>query len=148
MKRFLKFVLRVKTGACLLFTGTILLYVVISWLTGWADSMRFSTILQFLAISVLGVFLQCLAFTDFVFQHMRYSRRALLFACLFLPLLAGFAVGFRWFPTGNMLSWLIFLGIFLAIFVVMTLGFEIYFQIQGKKYDGLLGQYRKQQGQR
>ena len=57
-------------------------------------------------------------------------------------------MGFRWFPTGNMLSWLIFLGIFFAIFVVMTLGFEIYFQIQGKKYDGLLGQYRKQQGQR
>ena len=51
-------------------------------------------------------------------------------------------------PTGNMLSWLIFLGIFFAIFVVMTLGFEIYFQIQGKKYDGLLGQYREQQGQR
>ena len=27
MKRFLKFVLRVKTDACLLFTGTILLYL-------------------------------------------------------------------------------------------------------------------------
>ena len=26
----------------------------------------------------------------------------------------------------------------------MTLGFEMYFRVAGRKYDGLLGQYRKE----
>lgn len=143
MKRLLEFTLRAKIYACLIFTGTMLLYIVIGWLTGWADGMSFSTIFQMLVISLLGAFIQCFAFTDAVFKHMRYSRRALLFVCLFLPALAGFAMGFRWFPVENGYSWLIFLGIFLGIFVVMTASFEIYFRIQGKRYDGLLGQYRK-----
>ena len=37
-----------------------------------------------------------------------------------------------------------FIGIFFLIFLVMTVGFEIYFRITGRKYDGLIGQYRKQ----
>lgn len=32
--------------------------------------------------------------------------------------------------------------IFLAVLLTMTLGFELYYRISGKKYDGLLGQYR------
>ena len=147
MKRFFQFVLHAMAHACPLFTGTVLLYMLIASATGWASSMSFSTLLQFLAVSVAGTLLQCLAFTDYVFKRMRYTRRSLLFACLFLPLLSAFALGFRWFPVENASSWLIFLGIFLLIFVGMTAGFEVYFRMQGKKYDGLLGQYRRRHGE-
>ena len=33
-------------------------------------------------------------------------------------------------------------ALFLAVLLTMTLGFELYYRISGKKYDGLLGQYR------
>ena len=32
----------------------------------------------------------------------------------------------------------------LIVFAAMTLGFEMYFRVAGRKYDGLLGQYRKE----
>lgn len=41
-------------------------------------------------------------------------------------------------------SWLVFLGIFLAVFLVMTLGFELWFRAAGRRYDGILGQYRRE----
>jgi hypothetical protein len=31
-----------------------------------------------------------------------------------------------------------------SVLAAMTLGFEFYFHIAGRKYDGLLGQYRKE----
>ena len=37
-----------------------------------------------------------------------------------------------------------FIIIFIVIFIIMTIGFEVYFRIVGKKYDGLLGQYKKE----
>lgn len=147
MKRFLEFTVKFKTYACMMFTGIMFLYMVIGWATGCADSISFAVMLQFLLISVLGCALQTLAFTDIVLRHMRYSRRVLLFVALFLPLLSACAFGLHWFPVENAASWLIFLGIFLCVFVVMTAGFEIYFRIQGQKYDGLLGQYRREREQ-
>ena len=41
-----------------------------------------------------------------------------------------------------------FLGLFFLIFLVMSIGFEFYFQMTGKKYNGLIGQYRKAKGEK
>ena len=41
-------------------------------------------------------------------------------------------------------AWAAFLGMFFLTFVGMTIGFDIYFRITGRKYDGLLGQYRRE----
>ena len=41
-------------------------------------------------------------------------------------------------------AWAVFLGMFFLTFVGMTIGFDIYFRITGRKYDGLLGQYRRE----
>ena len=66
------------------------------------------------------------------------------FSLLFLPVLALAAWKTGWFPTDQVGAWAMFIGIFFLIFLVMTVGFEIYFRITGRKYDGLIGQYRKQ----
>ena len=50
----------------------------------------------------------------------------------------------QWFPTENGGSWVIFVGTFFGTFILMTIGFDIYFRITGRKYDGLLGQYRRE----
>ena len=37
-----------------------------------------------------------------------------------------------------------FTASFFVTFLVMTIGFEVYFRLTGRKYDGLLGQYRRE----
>lgn len=145
MKRFLRFVMEWKTWACLMFTGTMALYLVICLALG-ERAAPVSTLWSLLLVSALGTLLQCLCFTELVIRRMRYTGRLALFFLLFLPALSAVAWAFRWFP-GEAGSWLVFLGIFLAVFLVMTLGFELRFWADGKRYDGILGQYRRQREQ-
>ena len=44
--------------------------------------------------------------------------------------------------------WLIFAASFAIAFVVFTLGFELFYRAAGRKYDGLLGQYRREKERR
>ena len=71
-------------------------------------------------------------------------RRSLLFVALFLPLLVLMAWRGKWFPMEQAGAWVTFFGIFFLIFIGMTIGFDFYFRITGRKYDGMIGQYRKQ----
>ena len=101
-----------------------------------------------LLVCALGSAIQYLCFTDDILKKMRYTRRALLFLALFFPLLAGAAWLFRWFPTDQVGAWLVFGGAFAAAFAVFTLGFELFYRAAGRKYDGLLGQYRRERERR
>lgn len=142
MKKFLVCVMEWKTGACFLYTGSMVLYMALLCLLHAQPELRF--LFSLLLVSVLGSFIQYLAFTDRIIKRLRYSLRMLLFAALFFPMLTACALLFHWFPTERSGSWLIFTGIFLVIFLVMSAGFEMYFYLTGRKYDGILGQYKKQ----
>lgn len=143
MKKFMKFVVEWKAAASLMFTASVMLFLVVCLFRG-ETVVRTSTVWSILVVSLLGTHIQLLCFTDLVIKKLRYTLRSLLFAVLFLALLAVAAWAFAWFPVGDAGQWLIFVGIFLAVFLVMTIGFEIYFAAAGKKYDGLLGQYRRE----
>ena len=143
MKKFMKGVLEWKTGVSLSFTASMLIYVVIALLMG-ERQIEATAVLAMLALCMAGTFVQYLCFTDNIIKNMRYTRRLLLFGALFMPLLTGIAVAFSWFPAQKPGAWLLFLGLALAVFAAMTLGFELYFRAAGRKYDGLLGQYRKE----
>jgi hypothetical protein len=142
MKAFWKGLIEWKTAASLLFTGSVILCGVVMFLFG-ADSIPLSTIVSLLIVSAVGSFMQFLAFSDRIIKKMRYTVRMIVFIVPFFALIAASAYFFRWFPldTGY---WLTFCVIFLVVFIGMTVGFEIYFRVMGRKYDGLLGQYRKQ----
>lgn len=143
MKRFMKGVLEWKTGASLAFTATMLIYVVIALLMG-ERQIEATAVFAMLLLSMTGTFVQYLCFTENIIKNMRYTRRLLLFGALYLPLLTGIALLFGWFPAHKPGAWLLFLGLALAVLAAMTLGFEFYFRVAGRKYDGLLGQYRKE----
>ena len=142
MKKFMEGVLEWKTNAALMFSGTIILGIVFSIYNG-AESIPISVIIYLLILSVIGTFLQFLAFTDRIIKKMRYTYRMILFAIPFFAVLASIAYFFEWFPLG-VGYWLTFTIIYLVVFTVMIVGFELYYRALGKKYDGLLGQYRKQ----
>jgi len=143
MKNFLEGVLAWKTATALMFSASIVFCAVILLLMG-ETAVPLPLLASLLLVSMGGTFLQLLAFTDRIIRKMRYTRRMLVFAIPFLALLTANAYLFRWFPMENNLYWLTFSGIFLLVFVGGSIAFEIYFHTMGKKYDGLLGQYRKQ----
>ena len=142
MKKFLVCLVEWKTAASLLFTGSVILCSAVMLLLG-QDTIPVATIASLLIVSSAGTFIQFLAFNGCIIKNMRYTLRLAVFAAPFFMLLALNAWLFSWFPMDKA-HWLYFSGIFLAIFVLMTVGFEIYFRAMGRKYDGLLGQYRRQ----
>ena len=89
-----------------------------------------------------GGVLQIVAFTELVIKRLRYTLRLFVFAVPYLAVLSAIAAGFGWLPAAQPGAWALFSLIFLAVLLTMTLGFELYYRISGKKYDGLLGQYR------
>ena len=143
MKKAISPILAWKTGACLSFTAAVILYSVIAWTCG-QRAVELRVLLSLLLVCAVGSAIQLLCFTDHFIHKMRYTRRTLLFLALFFPLLSGAAVLFRWFPAEEAGAWLVFAGSFAAAFAVVTIGFEIYYRAAGKRYDGLLGQYRRE----
>lgn len=143
MKQFLKGVMQWKTSACLMFTAAVIIYLIFSMAYGaWEVPVRM--LWGLLLVSVLGSLIQAVCFSDWVIKKMRYTRRSILFVVLFLPMLTLAAYLFDWFPMEEAGAWILFIGMFFLIFIAMTVGFDIYFRIAGRKYDGLVGQYRRE----
>lgn len=143
-KKFLIKTLEWKTWACIMFTATVVIYLVFSYAFGVKEISLF-TLLGLLIVSAACSFIQFLCFTDNIIKKMKYSLRSLLFVALFLPALAVCGYVFKWFPVFDNWSWVLFIAIFIAFFAVFTICFEIFFKLTGRKYDGFLGQYKKQQ---
>ena len=142
MNKFWNAVLEWKVAAGLLYLGTMLVYL-ICCAASKRTQVETSMLWTLLLVCAAGSLIQGLCFTDWVFQKLRYTWRLALFCLLFLPLLAVTAWAFQWFPMERE-SWMVFWGIFLVIFAAMTIGFEMYYRLTGRKYDGLLGQYRRE----
>ena len=144
MRNFVDGVAEWKSSSAMMFSASVVLCVVVMLLTGEAF-VPVPVLLYLLVASGGGVFLQMLALTDRFIKKMRYAARMAVFVSSLAGLLVANAWFFRLFPVEGDISWLIISGIFLVVFVGGTIAFEIYYRAMGKKYDGLLGQYRKQQ---
>ena len=143
MKQFLNGVVQWKTSTCFIFTASMFIYLTMSLLF---DNSQVSTALLWTLfwVCAAAALLQGVCFSTWIFKKMRYTWRSLLFVALFLPALTLAAWKGRWFPVEKAEAWITFVGIFFLIFIGMTIGFDVYFRITGRKYDGLMGQYRKQ----
>jgi len=143
MKQFMQSVMKWKTSACLMFTATVIIYLLINMIFK-VQEVPVTMLWSLLFICVIGSLLQAVCFSDWIIKKMRYTRRSLLFVLLFLPSLSLTALKMNWFPAEQLGSWMTFLGTFFLTYIVMTIGYDIYFRITGRKYDGLVGQYRRE----
>ncbi len=143
MKRFMKGLIECKLSACAMFTAAMFLYLFFCLIYGVAQ-VSTAQLWGLFWMSAAGSLIQAACFSDWLIKKLRYTWRSLLFVALFLPVLAFGAWKLEWFPMDKTGAWALFIGIFFLIFLVMTVGFDIYFQVTGRKYDGLIGQYRKQ----
>ena len=147
MKRFMQGVMAWKTSTCFLFTGSMVIYLVFCLVFG-QEAVTTRQLWSLLLACVLGALIQGVCFSDWVIKKLRYTLRSMLFVALFLPALALTAWWADWFPAEEAGAWLVFIASFFVIFVTMSIGFDIYFRVTGRKYDGLLGQYRREKEER
>lgn len=143
MKKFLKGLVEWKTSACLMFTAATFIYLVFCLIYGTRE-VATSLLWGLFWTCAAGSLIQAICFSQWIIKKLRYTWRSLLFVALFLPILSLAAWRMDWFPTDIPGAWALFIGIFFLIFIVMTVGFDIYFRVTGRKYDGLIGQYRKE----
>lgn len=143
MKNFLKGLVEWKLSACAVFTAAMFIYLFFCLFYGVRE-VPTAMLWGLFWVSAASSLFQALCFSDWVIKKMRYTRRSLLFAALFLPTLSFAAWRLEWFPADQAGAWALFVGVFFLIFLVMTLGFDVYFQFTGRKYDGLIGQYRRE----
>lgn len=124
------------------FTAMMMVFAIISLFFGQGGiSVYF--ILQIWFVAIVCAVLQGLFFTNIIIKKMHYTFRVILFSVPFLLFLVAVAYFCRWFPVENIISWAIFFASFIFCFVFMIVFFEIYFKITGKKYDGLLNEYKR-----
>lgn len=142
MKKFLKGLIEWKMSACAMFTAAMFIYLCFCVLYK-TQEVSTAMLWGLFWVCAAGSLIQAVCYSDWIIRKLRYTWRSLLFVLLFLPVLYFAARKLQWFPMDHKGAWLLFVGIYLVIFVVMTVGFEIYFQVTGRKYDGLIGQYRK-----
>ena len=142
MREFLKGLVRWKTSACMIFTAAIFIYLFFCLIYGTRE-VSTAMLWGLFWVSAAGSLIQAVCFSDWLIKKLAYTWRGVLFVALFLPVLTLAAWQTGWFPRDQAGAWIMFLGIFFLIFLVMTIGFDIYFRLTGRKYDGLIGQYRK-----
>lgn len=143
MKNFWKGLIEWKMSACTIYSAAIFIYLFFCLIY---DTKEVSTMMLWglFWVSAAGSLIQAICFSDWIIKKMRYTWRSVLFVVLFLPALMLAAWKLDWFPMDQAGAWATFIGMFFLIFIVMTVGFDIYFRITGRKYDGFIGQYRKQ----
>lgn len=146
MKKFWKAVLAMKTAVCCCYCAAVCVYMAVGFCLGW-ESLSIAMLFSLLLVCAAAGILQVLAFTELIIKGLAYGWRMVLFAVPFFAVLTAAALGFHWFPPEVGGAWITFAAIALAIFVAVSAGFELYFRLSGKKYDGLLGQYRKNREQ-
>jgi len=141
MKRAIQIIAAIKTIAMFASTGAMMLSVFVSMFLG-RDSIPINYIWQIIFLSLIYGSLQLIAFSESTLGNMNTTGRMTLLGVSMLIVLAAFALIFGWFPIQNPVNWLIFIGLYAAVFFGAVLAFRIVFRLGGMKYNELLVAYK------
>ena len=141
MKKAIRIIAAIKTVAMFAFTGAVMLTVFVSMFLG-RDSISISYIWQIIFLSLIYGSLQLLAFSESTLGSIGTTGRMTLLGLSMLVVLAAFALIYRWFPVQNPVNWLIFAGLYAAIYFIAVLAFRFAFKLGGIKYTELLIAYK------
>lgn len=142
MNKWLTILWRYLAAACLIFTSAVTIYMIVAYCLGLA-AVKLPILFSLLLIALFGSLCQLIAYTDLVFKNMSYAKRIIIFALPFFIILTAIALTFDWFPRNLVGAWLSFVLIFVAMFIIISLGYEVYFRLKGYKYNDLLKAYKK-----
>ena len=148
MKKLFYYTVPVKSFTALIFAGFIILYMITGFLYAFITGEAFEYAIPFVfaiqaaalsvIISVLGFFI----FGDIIIKKMRNYLRLIIFALILLPV---FALCFWvFYIIGWTNLWFIIGGFMIIGLIIISVLFEIYFKLIGKRYTEMLNFYKTQ----
>lgn len=140
MKKLVECLPQLLTNLCISFTVATLVFIAFDYSK---ETMRRERIYEMLLICAVATVLQYILFSGNVVKRLSYLWRMVLFAGIMLLVVSACAALFQWFPMGQAGSWMVFVGCFLAGYVIISLVFEVGFRLRRKVYDDALGRYKK-----
>ena len=162
MKKIMRFVMEMKSWISLSFTAAMLIYLTVEFILacveegglvqGWAGfldtKMSCGLPLEIFVLCACITVLQYVFFSGRMLKKPSYGLRMLCFAALCFGTCLGFGLAFRWFPAENPGAWVSFAVIFLIAFAGISLGFEVYYRVMGRRYSEALGRVRGEPSQK
>ena len=148
MKKMLYWLVPVKSFAAMIFAGFIILYVIAgslyAFITGepFEYSIPFIFAIQSMILSVIISVLWTVFFGDIIIKKMRYFMRLVIFSLTLLPVFGVCLLVFFAIPTDWAKLWLIVAGAMVIGLIVISLLFESYFKLIGRKYTEILKDYK------
>ena len=141
MKNFMQSLAAVKAAASLAFTAMIMIVTVISMIFGRAG-VPIGYIWQMIFLALIFGLVQLIALSENCFKHMKTPGRMTVIGIAMLAALAIFALIFQWFPTGIPVNWLIFVGLYAAVFLIAVFTLRAVFRLSGVKYNQMLAAFK------
>jgi len=149
MKKMLYWLVPVKSFAAMIFAGFIILYIVTgslyAFITGdgsFEYSIPFIFAIQGAILSVIISVLWTIFFGDLIIKKMRYFLRLVIFSLTLLPVFGVCLLIFINAPTNWAKLWMIVAGAMVVGLIVISLLFESYFKLIGRKYTEILKDYK------
>lgn len=140
MKKLVECLPQLLTNLCISFTVATLVFTAFDYSK---ETMRRERVYEMLLICAVATVLQYILFSGNVVKRLSYLWSMVLFAGIMLLVVSACAALFQWFPMGQAGSWMVFVGCFLAGYVIISLVFEVGFRLRRKVYDDALGRYKK-----
>lgn len=141
MKNLIKIIGQIPKYTSYSFSMSMVVFLIVGSITR-IQEISINRIIQLGVICIIASVLQMIAFSNIVIKKLAYTKRLALFMFPFLAVITAFAIKYNWFPLENIISWIIFIGIFITCFMVSAILFEIHFKITGDKYTGVLNEYK------
>lgn len=141
MKNFIKIISQIPKYTSYSFSMSMIVFLIVGFITR-IQEISINRIIQLGVICIIASVLQMIAFSNILIRRLAYTKRLALFMFPFLAVITAFAIKYNWFPLENIISWIIFIGIFVTCFIVSAILFEIHFKITGDKYTGVLNEYK------
>jgi len=148
MKKMLLWSVPIKSFAAMFFTGIIILYMI----TGSAYSLftdesleysiSFMFAIQSMVLSVIISVLWNIFFSEAIIKKMRYFKRLIIFSFTLIPVFAVCLWVFYSVFADWTFLWLIIAGMLVVGLIIISLLFESYFKLIGRRYTEMLEVYK------
>lgn len=140
MKNMREFAWRAVQSISVMFAGYAFVWIV--WMACAGRWVAARPVASMLLTACLFGGMQQVCFGGAFFRRWSYGARWLLYAAVTMPLMGILAWAFEWIPGGSLRDWAVLYAAAMGVLAAVTLVFELSFRRQGRRYDGLLGQYR------
>ena len=141
MKKLILFFTGMKVIGAFAFTGQMMFFTVASMFFG-RESISIGYIWQMIVLAMIYACLHIHAFSEHESKKLSKNSQLAVLGVPMLLVISAFAYFFQWFPSSNPVNWLIFVGIYTAVFLIAIFAFRIAFRVTGLKYNDLLAAYK------